>query len=328
MRASTSNLETATSNIFDIDNKTEEFNAAVPFKMFYDFLSAMNDKDVSIFYDELQKNMLVEGDGSKANIKCYPAEDFPVLAKFDEFKTELIRMPTAEFKLAVSHTSFAASVQSYNTVLTGVFIASELDNIVFVATDSFRFSVQRLAIKPANEFKVIIPFGALENVAKIVSDKSVLIAVDNSKVIFKSGNTEIICLQIDGAYIDHTILETMCQKEPVVSVTVSTADLIRACKQTALFSDNNRQIVNIDIQPLIVTVSAKSDQAGDGTSSITGQVIGEPLTVRLDYKYLNELLSSIKTPQVHFDVLGKNAIVVFRLEGKPGFYHAIMPIAN
>jgi DNA polymerase III sliding clamp (beta) subunit (PCNA family) len=168
------------------------------------------------------------------------------------------------------------------------------------------------------------PQSALENAAKMVTEENVLFSVENEKVMFKCGSSEMICLQIDGPYLDYTMLESQKSQKPIASAILKTQDLKRACRQAAIFTDSEKQIVNINVQSLFVQVSAKSNQTGDGISTIVGKTLGME-QVSLSNKYLEQVLSAIETEQTKIDLLGKQAAVVFYCDEKTDFYHVVMP---
>jgi DNA polymerase III subunit beta len=319
---------------FSISTKTglksdDTFTAIVPYKIFQEFVATMNSAIVSIEYDLLLCNMTVSCDGTKANIKCLPVEEYPPVKSITG---KTIELNTSDLKLAIAHTSFAAAEASHNPILNCVYITTEETGIAFVATDSFRFSVHRIAMDFDKPFHAIIPGNSLNEAIKIMTNDKVSIAIENNSVMIKSGENEIICQQADGPYIDYKILEQTITTtfEPSVSFEVLKSDLQRACKQASIFT-GDKQIITIDVQPLFVQVNASEDEIGDGSSSIVGKILGSPEIVKLNYKFVSQILNCIQTEKVRVDIkvkvdiLGKTKPVVFYCEGKNDFYHVIMP---
>ncbi len=114
---------------------------------------------------------------------------------------------------------------------------------------------------------------------------------------------------------------------------LSTAQLLKACKQTEIIAREGSYIAKFDIQPEIegdksslLEISARSEQTGSSEVMVDASVDGVPLLISFNIRYLREALEVIKTPNVVLETNAVHTPGLLRPVGDENFTHIIMPI--
>jgi DNA polymerase III subunit beta len=330
IRLLATNFETGVSCDAELEEPVDkDLEIAIPGKIFTELVASLPSEITELDYTEKNRSLALSSDSVKANIKCNSPEDFP---SFPVFGSSEIEISAEVFKRAALHVGIAAAPTHSNAVLTGVFMGREKNRLVLAATDGVRFSVQRIEAqldKTRENLHVIIPAKSLSEVVRVSQETAVeIFFTDDDKVVFRCNDVEIFCLRIAGQYIDYKMLEAAKNAEPVCSLTLRTSELLRACKQVNIFSEEGKSSVTFDVNSLFVQLRAQSKESGDGVVNMTGGITGQSVAVTLAYSLLSELLNVIETPQVKLDLLGPRSPAVFYTEPKSDFFHVIMPISR
>ncbi len=84
---------------------------------------------------------------------------------------------------------------------------------------------------------------------------------------------------------------------------LSTAQLLKACKQTEIIAREGSYIANFDIQPevdgdmrSVLEISARSEQTGSSEVVVDASIDGVPLLISFNIKLFREALEVIKSP--------------------------------
>jgi DNA polymerase-3 subunit beta len=232
--------------------------------------------------------------------------------------------------------AFAASVDEARPVLMGVLLKVEKDQVTMAAADGFRLSVRKAVLSsPApNPLTAIIPARALSELARIASDGedmiSMVIPKGRGQVIFRVKDVELVSQLIDGAFPDyHQIIPRNYKSRTLVS----TASLLKACKQAEIFAREGSNVARFDIKaanggstPGEVEISATSEETGKNETIVEATVDGSGVLIAFNVKFLREVLEVIKSPNVALETSAPNAPGVVRPVGDDNFLHVIMPM--
>ncbi|MBT7989592.1 MAG: hypothetical protein HN769_06925 [Anaerolineae bacterium] len=135
---------------------------------------------------------------------------------------------------------------------------------------------------------------------------------------------------IDGAFPDYEQIIPRSHKSRTL---VSTAALLKACKQAEIFAREGTNVARLDIkapasdmEPSEVEISAQSEETGSNETIVEATVDGIGLLIAFNVKFLREVLEIIKTPNVAIETSAPNAPGVIRPVGDDDFTHVIMPM--
>ncbi len=311
----------------------EEGSTTVPARTFADLVGQLPDPQVSLSLDTRTQTLNLRSGASTNDIKCIDAQEFPPLPvpDFDN----AIQINIADFKEMIQQVAFAASSDEARPVLMGVLVNVDKDTVTMAAADGFRLSVRKatLSTNVSQSISAIIPARALLELARVASDGEEMVQMvlpkGRGQVVFRVKDAELVSQLIDGTFPDYQQIIPRSYKSRTL---VSTASLLKACKQAEIFAREGSNVVRLNIknsgelQPGEVEISAHSEETGSNETIVEATVDGIPLLIAFNVKFLREVLEVVKTPNVAIETSAANAPGVVRPVGDELFQHVIMPM--
>ncbi|MCE9647312.1 MAG: DNA polymerase III subunit beta [Chloroflexi bacterium] len=312
----------------------EEGSTTVPARTFADLVNTLPGDQVQLALDVKTQNLHVKGGTSNNDIKCIDAQEFPPLPVPE--MEGAVQLNVSDFKEMIQQVAFAASTDEARPVLMGVLLHVEKDKLTMAAADGFRLSVRKAVLsnpvpQPLN---LIIPARALNELARVAGDSEEPIYMVSPKnrgqVLFRVKDVEVVSQLIDGTFPDYQQIIPRNYKSRTL---VSTASLLKACKQAEIFAREGSNVARFDIkqangemQPSEVEISATSEETGKNETIVEATVDGGSVLIAFNVKFLREALEIIKTPNVALETSAANAPGVVRPVGDDNFLHVIMPM--
>ncbi len=311
-----------------------EGSTTVPARTLSDLVNTLPVDNVQLNLDARTQNLNVRCGTTNADIKCIDAQDFPPMPSID--LDGAVQLNVADFKEMIQQVTFAASTDEARPVLMGVLLTVDKDNVTMAAADGFRLSVRKatLATHTQRPFNLIIPARALNELARVAieGDEPVYMAVPKGRnqVIFRYKDVEVTSQLIDGSFPDYQQIIPRSFKSRTL---VSTAALVKACKQAEIFAREGMNVARLDIRqakgemhPSEVEISAVSEETGKNETIVEATVDGTGLLIAFNVKFLREALEVIRTPNVVLETSAPNAPGVVKPVGDDSFLHVIMPM--
>lgn len=312
----------------------ENGSTTVPSRTFSDLVSAMPNDQVQLTLDVKTQNLHVKGGTSNNDIKCIDAQEFPPLPTPE--MQDAVQLNVADFKEMIHQVAFAASNDEARPVLMGVLMNVEKDKVTMAAADGFRLSVRKAQLSNSvkNPINVIIPARALNELARVASDGEesiyMVIPKNRGQVLFRVKDVEVVSQLIEGTFPDYHQIIPRNHKSRTL---ISTAALLKACKQAEIFAREGSNVARLDIkqangemQPSEVEISATSEETGKNETIVEATVDGSSVLIAFNVKFLREALEVIRTPNVALETSAANAPGVIRPVGDEDFLHVIMPM--
>ena len=312
----------------------EEGSTTVPARTFADLVNTLPGDQVQLSLDVKTQTLHLKGGTSNNDIKCIDAQEFPPLPVPE--MDGAVALNVVDFKEMIQQVVFAASTDEARPVLMGVLMNVEKDNVTMVAADGFRLSVRKaqLSQPAAHPLNVIIPARALNELARVAGDSEepiyMVVPKNRGQVLFRVKDVEVVSQLIDGTFPDYQQIIPRNYKSRTL---VSTASLLKACKQAEIFAREGSNVARFDIkqsngemQPSEVEISATSEETGKNETIVEATVDGSGVLIAFNVKFLREALEVIKTPNVALETSAANAPGVIRPVGDDKFLHVIMPM--
>jgi len=312
----------------------EEGSTTVPARTLVDLVSTLPGDQVSLTLDTSTQTLNVRGGTSTNDIKAIDAQEFPPMPVPD--MDGAVQLNVVDFREMIHQVAFAASSDEARPVLMGVLVVVDGDQITMAAADGFRLSVRTATLsEPApTSVNIIVPARALNELARIASDGeetiSMVVPKGRGQVVFSVRDVELASQLIDGTFPDYQQIIPRSYKSRTL---VSTASLLKACKQAEIFAREGSNVARLDIkaaandmEPSEVEISATSEETGKNETIVEATVDGNSVLIAFNVKYLREALEVIRTPNVALETSAANAPGVVRPVGEDGFLHVIMPM--
>ena len=312
----------------------QDGSTTVPARTFADLVNTLLGDQVQLTLDMQTQSLHVKGGTSNNDIKCIDAQEFPPLPvpDFDG----AVQINVGDFREMIHQVAFAASSDEARPVLMGVLVQVEKDKLTMAAADGFRLSVRKAVLSTPAPAPVsaIIPAQALKELARVATDGEepiyMVLPKGRGQVVFRVKDVEVVSQLIDGTFPDYQQIIPRSYKSRTL---VSTASLLKACKQAEIFAREGSNVARFNIksaqgemQPSEVEISATSEETGKNETIVEATVDGGGLLIAFNVKFLREALEVIRTPNVALETSAPNAPGVIKPVGDDQFLHVIMPM--
>lgn len=298
----------------------KEGSTTIPAKLLSEYVSNLPTGNVSIKVDKNTAQVTCGGFSSKIN--GIDAEEFPSIPEVTG-QTK-VQIEGDVFKRALEQVVGVCSSDDSRPVLTGVYLYTKDGVMYAVATDSYRLAEKRV-MDTEVDFEVIVPGRSISELLRIIGDGTVEMRVDDSQVSFVVDDIELVSRVIDGQFPDY---KQLIPEEVPTKARVKTDDLRSVAKVAGLFARESAGSVTVAINEEDMHIRSIASQVGENTSEIDAEIIGEPIEVVLNGRYINDALSVISSDEVDIGLTGKVNPCVIKPIDDDSYLHIIMPLRS
>jgi DNA polymerase-3 subunit beta len=297
---------------------------AVSGSVLYNFISNItNDKNVTL--EEINGNLKVSTKHSESTIKAFPVDDFPNIPKVLSDKPFTFNVPN--LIKGLKSVMYSSSISTIRPVLSSILLASEEDDVVFVATDSFRLSEKRVPVKKHKEFnQILIPFKNINEIIRSLEDikDDVNVYLSENQIAFSFGDLYITSRVIDGAFPDY---KQIIPKEVKTEVVMLKQDLVSALRISNIFADKFSQVIfTISPKQKTFKITTKNMEVGENMSTLDAVVKGDELTISFNYKYIIDCFNSIDSDSISLSFSDNNKPMIVKGISDKSFLYLVMPM--
>jgi DNA polymerase-3 subunit beta len=311
----------------------DEGSITVPARPFTELIALLPPDRVDLDLNIRTQTLRVQCGRTDNNIKGIDAQEFPIIPTFEPANAAFIDANL--LKTMIGKVVFAAATDESRPMLTGVLTKLENDKIVMVAADGFRLSVCTGTLKEpvAEPRTILIPSKAVAEVARVVSEQEEPVAISvtpsHGQVLFHMQNVDLVAQLIDQRFPDY---EPIIPKKTDTRTVVSTAEMLKACRQASIFARESSDTMRLRITPSSdggpgkMTISARADETGDNESQLEAVSTGTEVEIAFNVKFLIDVLSVIDAPQTALETTVPKAPGVIKPVGDDTFLHVVMPM--
>ena len=300
-----------------------------------DFVSSLPSGEVELFEDQGPTTMLVRQGSTQAHVRGHDASDFPALASDVEGSIRLSVDPQ-EFREAIEQVVFAAATDDSRPVLAGVQVEVAGQTISMAAADGFRMSVRtmQLGLEIDEPISIIVPARAMSELARVLGETTepaqIAVTPNQTQLFASVPDITFMTRLIDGTFPD---LKQIIPSDWSTRTVIGRESLLDATRRAAIFARSNNDVVKFEILPadadddvgrLVITANAAD--TGDNRDDVDAQIEGGTLQVAFNGRYLNDLLSVLKSASVALELSGPNSAGVFKPIERDDYVHVIMPM--
>lgn len=289
-------------------------STTLPARLLADIVAKLSDDEVSF---ELTDNQVkVKCGRGKFTISALPREEYPDIPEVKSDRK--IDIPADVLLKAIRATQFAASTDETKQVLCGVNFKVNNNRMIVAATDGHRLSVIEIGDSSVMEMEPITMPSRL--VTELVSalarcaDDIVEIHVQEDRVDFRAAKVTLISRLLVGTYPAYWQL---IPKQFTRSVILNRTELVSALARITILADQRTGIVKFVFNQDSLEIFSETDQLGSGTESIPIELLGDPITIAFNHKYL-DALKSMNGVKVKIEFNTELAPVIFTPLGYDG----------
>lgn len=317
----------------------EEGSITVPARLLTEFVASLPNDKITLQLDRRTQSLHLRCARAKATIKGIAADDFPVIpsvASGAESSRPTARLDPELLREIIGQVIFAAATDDSRPALTGANVRFEGQRLTMAAADGYRLSVRsaELSEPVAEEVNIIVPARALSELARTVADQTesveFSITANRSQLLVRAGNIDFVSRLIDGTFPDY---RQIIPKEYLTRTVVDTQEFLSAARRASYFARDNAGIVKLSLSPSTseltpggLTIAANAVDVGDNASDLDASIEGKEGQIAFNVRYLNEVLSVIKSSQVALETQSPSNPGVLRPVSDQEFTHVIMPM--
>lgn len=264
--------------------------------------------------------------GTASVLKTYPTDDFPTIPTVTE--GEMIKLPATQFLAGLRAVSYAASLSDIKPEIASVYIYHKTDELIFVATDSFRLAEKRLPLKQkiTVDLALIIPIKNITEILRVFDgiDEELTLTYSHHQVAFATEQIYLTSRLVEGLYPDYQqIMPTNQMTEAVISKT----ELLNTLRLATIFSGKLNQInFKILTKEKLLEITSRDSDIGESSSRLAATLDGENVEISFNIRYLLDCLQSVTTDNVNLAFNGKQRPILVRGVGVKTFTYLIMPL--
>jgi len=272
----------------------EDLDCAIPTAFGQTVVKTMPDERIDMTWDESTQSATLVCGTDKANLKGLTADEMP---------------PTPAPGSSIAY----ASARDLYEAITAIqdCVATE-DNRPILTAFSLQFEGNTLTLATADGYRLgkhVMPVGGVDDpsawvcadaqalmkfaqVLKVNKDYDVSIRLNDTHISFECGSVEMIVRLADGRFPD---FQAIIPKLFEDSVNVYPDEMLKACKKITPFARDNAYSCKLSTSEGWLTLTAKSQERGDFSTSITcGQTI-TPLAFSCNVHYLETMAKRLKS---------------------------------
>lgn len=287
------------------------------------FLSGVSSQNITL--SSTTGGLSVRAGNSNAIFKVFPNEDFPT---FSHQKETANTLPVSQLVSGLKSVLYSASLSSIRPELSSIYIFSEINEIIFVATDSFRLaekhivlqkniSIQPTLVPAKNATELLRIASEMEQEVCSISSEKGQFAVQWNGMLFTSR-------VVDGSFPDY---KQIIPKEFITTITLLKDDFLKALQLISGLSEKSNQIfLNVPKGENEISLYVKNADVGEGTSKLQAAVSGEPFEMSFNARYLLDCLNAITESSTSLLFSGTGKPLVVTGAGNSNFRYIVMPM--
>lgn len=318
---SSTNFEIGIKTVIAISKSDGKIDTAVPGKLITDFINILDNEPINLSFSEKENILSVKTKNNKTNIKCTPADEFPVIASLEK---KSITIDSTLFKQMINCVSFSAATDT-NRNLDGVLLEVIDNKLTLSAADGFRLSYDETTIKKTSlTFKAIIRATTLDSIADMIdSESEIKISCTDGQLQLQFNGTNITVQTMNNSLPDFNSVKP---NKANTSIVLSTKELLFACKQLEIFSSDSG-LVRLSYSKDVVSLNIAENEKGDSNISLDVTGKGNDITLGLNIFFLHQFLNVCDSEQIVIDFISDTMPVLLQMKDTSTYYHIVMPMS-
>lgn len=306
-----------------VEASVEDGGAVVLPRLAADIVRTMADGPVTLEHRANEGVVGVSGGQSSFALNCLQASDFPDLP-VDEGSGLII--PIEPFVATADRVARAASRDDTRPVLTGVLVRIGPDGITMVATDSYRLAAMQTPLEspPADVREAIIPARALQEVGRLAAAMKATeleLVIGEGQALFRIGGARLTSRLIDGQFPDY---KQLIPERFEYEVAFDRAEMVSVLSRIGVVAQRSAPI-RLAFDQGQITVSAVSEQLGEGHESLPVAFNGEAFEIGFNAEFLRDGVDSISGDELRLGLISPLRPGLLQ-GGADGYRYLLMPI--
>ena len=330
-----------------ICNGTYDRDIVLPIKMLSALLGTLPDCVVTFDIPDNSQSFTVEYCTSsednvkpgKAQMCLFPGGDFPQMEQPKAEQSSVISLPLSLFHSVVDTADKFAIMDELRPQLSCLCIdvAEDRSEVVFVGTNGQTLVKMTHSNDPAkggSDFfrggkpgNMLIHRNYFRTISAFDGSEDITIENDGHTIRFTSGETELICKQVEGRYPNYN---AVIPKNNPFYVVFDKKEMLDILRRVSLFSSNASNLVEIKKNGMFLTVSASDADfsvAGEDQVCIADAQCDDNFRIGLKSTSFQTCINSIPSDTIRMQLLdASHAVVITADDPAPKVMTLCMPM--
>lgn len=280
----------------------------------------------AVTLEVVKENLLVVSDQHRATLKTFSHEDFPVIPKISKEKTITVSADT--LVRALKAVWYAAALSAIKPELASVYVHTQKDTIVSVATDAFRLAEKKSPAENITEgISFLLPIKNIQDCIRILEEGGgmVTVSLEEHQIGIYHNGYYLSARVVEGVFPDY---HQIIPQQSAATAVVLKHDLLGALKTMGAFTNTLNQI-QLQVLPKKgeFFLTASNNDVGECRESVPATLQGEDITVTVNHRYFLDCFQSLATDSVSLTFSGPLRPVIVRGVSDQSFLYLIMPMS-
>ena len=299
---------------------------------FSNIIKVLPDTAIDIELDVNKNKLAVHYGRSSMNINISQEYDYPELPL--QNTEELISIKQKILKEALRKTGFAAAVNHFRQIFTGVLFDYCENTLSFVASDTHRLAFYKQAVEEEvrEPFNFVVPIRTVNELLRLLdnSEEKINISISKNNVIFNKENFTFVSRLLEGNYPTY---EQVIPASTNTDISIKPEVLLETLERARVLpSDDKIKIPNIllDIKENEINVMAQSETIGEINDLIDKvQIEGEKyFQITFNTNYVFDIVKVLagESEELKISLSGPSTPVIFREKDKEDYLYVLVPL--
>ncbi len=280
----------------------------------------------SVVLESNNDNLIITTNNNVATIKCYPYNDFPTIPLISG--DMCFNVNPEKFLSGIKAVSYSASLSDIKPEISNIYVYPEGEDLIFVATDSFRLAEKKVKIKHLPDFSgILIPHKNINEIIRVLDlagEEEVKICFNKNQIAFSYNGVYLTSRLVDGNFPDY---KQIIPKEHTTEAIILKQDFINTLKINNIFLDKFSQItLSLNPKAKKFSIKSKSGEVGETEASVSAAMKGETVSVNLNYRYLFDVFQAIYSDSISVFISGANKPMIIKGVSDTTFTYLVMPL--
>ncbi len=284
-------------------------------------------REEKVKLDLVNDNIQISSTKHTTLLKGYPVADFPSLPAVSDHGG-LLKINSQFLINGLKSVFFSAASSAIKPEINSVYLYQNENDLILVATDSFRLAERKLIGlgKSEKSVELIIPAKNALEILRLFenANEEIVFVFNKNQLTITDDNLYFISRLIDGVYPDYRQIMPASHKTEVV---ISRTELIDALKLANIFANKLNQVdCRLVPNEKLFEITAKNADVGENVVTIDGVFTGDMVEMSFNVRYLLEALAILGTEQISLKFNGANKPVLLTGVGDSTYAYLVMPM--
>ncbi|MEK7643133.1 MAG: DNA polymerase III subunit beta [Patescibacteria group bacterium] len=299
---------------------------AIPSRTLLSYINTIQ-KDEKIVIETSGVDIKITIGSVKTIIKGFSYEDFPPFPEvqhsyiFSINNTSLLQMLTK--------TLISVSKSTIKPELASIYITIEQNNAIFVSTDSFRLSEERVVITSSIKNKqesFLLPLRTGEELVRFLeyTEEQVEFFIGNGELLIKSGDSVLYSRLTEGKFPDY---KSIIPQQFKINIIISRDDFLEHIRRASLFTNKlNGILLTFIPDDNLCKIESSNRDVGEYKADMPVEITGDGLSVVFNYHYLLDGVLSLPDKKIFLGLNSESQPLLIRPPTNEQSIYIVMPM--